>query len=322
MSRPRGQILDTESESEAGKRSSSLPKNRFSTPGEPQPFPNNSRSLPDFGFSDNHTETYSINDGSSSDSTGAEQQKSARFDQTKPSGEPLDRREKQELEKLERRDREVRKHERTHQATGGQHVRGGVQFEFKQGPNGERFAVGGSVKLDTSKESEPQRTIQKMRQVRAAALAPAQPSPKDLSVAQSASKKASEARRELSEEQQRELQEASSSTRNQSGIESSKSQPPATTEQTDNREFNRTSRPEVRNGPEISTESFSETSPGSAGSQDELFPRIQDPEVNGAGAIETLETSARNEGASAMVNNDPRITTQQEALGSEVDFRV
>jgi len=131
---------------------------------------------------------------------------------TKLSGEPLTRQEQRELERMRKRDREVRRHEQAHLAAGGRFVRGGINFEFERGPTGERFVVDGSVNLDVSKERSPQETIQKMSQVRAAALAPAQPSPKDLSVAQSASRKSSQARQELVEQQQQKIRDKREST--------------------------------------------------------------------------------------------------------------
>jgi hypothetical protein len=59
------------------------------------------------------------------------------------------------------------------------------------------YAVGGEVKIDTSRERDPQDTIRKMQQVKRAALAPAQPSGQDRSVAARASQIEAEARIEL-----------------------------------------------------------------------------------------------------------------------------
>ena len=47
-----------------------------------------------------------------------------------------------------------------------------------------RYAIGGEVQIDTSKEKTPQETIRKMQIVIRAALAPAEPSSQDLKVAQ------------------------------------------------------------------------------------------------------------------------------------------
>lgn len=110
-----------------------------------------------------------------------------------------------EIEELERRDAEVRAHEQAHAATGGQYA-SSPQYDYETGPDGRRYAVGGQVSIDISEEQTPEQTIRKMQQVRAAALAPAEPSPQDLQVAAEASRKAFEARAELAEDNQQALQ--------------------------------------------------------------------------------------------------------------------
>ena len=67
----------------------------------------------------------------------------------------------------------------------------------EKGPDGKDYAVGGEVQISTSEESEPEQTITKMQQVRRAALAPAEPSSQDYSVARKAQQKEMEARAEL-----------------------------------------------------------------------------------------------------------------------------
>lgn len=87
------------------------------------------------------------------------------------------------LTQLKARDREVRAHEAAHQAVGGQHA-GAMALTYEQGPDGVQYAVGGEVPISVSAVSgDPQATVEKMRTVRAAAMAPAQPSPADLAVA-------------------------------------------------------------------------------------------------------------------------------------------
>lgn len=121
-------------------------------------------------------------------------------------GEPLDENERRELEELKARDREVRQHEQAHKAVGGQYA-GAVSYEYQQGADGKRYAVGGEVSIDVSSEKDPEATMKKMRQVKAAALAPANPSSQDLSVAAEASKKEAEAKQEAGKER---MEEASS----------------------------------------------------------------------------------------------------------------
>ena len=105
-------------------------------------------------------------------------------------------REQAEIRDLKARDQEVRAHEQAHAAVGGQYA-GSPQYEFETGPDGQRYAVGGEVSIDISEERTPEETLRKMQQVRAAALAPADPSPQDLRVAAEAAQKANEAQAEL-----------------------------------------------------------------------------------------------------------------------------
>ena len=115
--------------------------------------------------------------------------------------------EKQEVEELKARDREVRAHEQAHAAVGGQYA-GAPQYEFESGPDGRQYAVGGEVSIDISKESTPEETLRKMQQVKAAALAPAEPSPQDLRVASEATQRAAEARSEIAQERTDNLSDA------------------------------------------------------------------------------------------------------------------
>lgn len=103
-----------------------------------------------------------------------------------------------ELARLKQRDREVRAHELAHLSVGGPYVRGGMSFTYEKGPDGQRYAVGGEVNIDTSKvPNDPHATLRKAETVHRAALAPAEPSPQDRSVAARAAQMASEARAEI-----------------------------------------------------------------------------------------------------------------------------
>jgi hypothetical protein len=98
----------------------------------------------------------------------------------------------------------VRAHEQAHAATGGQYA-GSPQYEYTTGPDNKRYATGGEVSIDISEEQSPEQTLRKMQQVRAAALAPAQPSSQDLKVAAEAAQKAFEARNDIAEDNREEL---------------------------------------------------------------------------------------------------------------------
>jgi hypothetical protein len=110
----------------------------------------------------------------------------------------------QEIAELSVRDREVRAHEQAHAAVGGQFA-GAPTYEFKTGPDGKRYAVGGEVSIDISKTGDPEADLRKMMQVRSAALAPANPSPQDMRVAAEATAMAAEARIDIVEECSEEL---------------------------------------------------------------------------------------------------------------------
>ncbi len=102
------------------------------------------------------------------------------------------------VRELRARDREVRAHESAHVSVGGSLVLSGPTFTFQTGPDGRSYAIGGEVKLDVSPvANDPAATVDKAGLIRAAALAPAKPSPQDLSVAANANKLAARARVDL-----------------------------------------------------------------------------------------------------------------------------
>lgn len=111
------------------------------------------------------------------------------------------------LQQLKSRDREVRAHEAAHVAAGRPYIRSGPSYTYQRGPDGRSYAIGGQVQLDTSEaRNDPEATLNKAEQVRRAALAPAQPSPQDLSVAADASQLAARARVELAAQRREELE--------------------------------------------------------------------------------------------------------------------
>ncbi len=106
--------------------------------------------------------------------------------------------EQREVEELQRRAEDVRRHEQAHKNAAGQYARGGPTYEYTQGPDGKRYVSGGEVQIDLSEvPGDPEATIRKMQQVRRAALAPADPSSKDRQVAAKASAAEAQARTEL-----------------------------------------------------------------------------------------------------------------------------
>jgi hypothetical protein len=104
----------------------------------------------------------------------------------------------QVIEQLKQTDAKVRRHEMAHIAAGGRYITSGANFTYKRGPDGKNYAVGGEVHIDTSEvPGDPEATLKKMKQVRNAALAPADPSAQDLKVASQASAQAAKALADL-----------------------------------------------------------------------------------------------------------------------------
>ena len=114
----------------------------------------------------------------------------------------MSRAELEMIRELQTRENEVQAHEQAHIAAGGRFVQGGASFEYRMGPNGRMYAVGGEVSIDTSPvPGDPQATLEKAQQIRRAALAPSEPSAQDLQAAAKASRMAANARAELRREE-------------------------------------------------------------------------------------------------------------------------
>jgi hypothetical protein len=144
-------------------------------------------------------------DGQQSSSAREDADKSADQPSRKNEQSPAQERSEQlEIAELASRDREVRAHEQAHAAVGGSHA-GAPSYTYSRGPDGQRYAVGGEVSIDTGAVSnDPQATLSKMEVVVRAALAPAEPSAQDRSVAAQAQAQIAQARVELAEQQRRE----------------------------------------------------------------------------------------------------------------------
>ncbi|MGC9519706.1 MAG: putative metalloprotease CJM1_0395 family protein [Desulfuromonadaceae bacterium] len=178
--------------------------NTSSSPAERAPDPGNTNADTDAAQSGTRPE-----EGSTTRDSAAQSSPENETDKEKESaekapgvnGENLPPEEQQEVQELKRRDQEVRTHEAAHAAVGGKYA-GAPSLEYETGPDGKRYAVSGEVSIDLSKvKGDPQETIDKMEQVQAAALAPAQPSAQDRRVAARAAQIAAQARMELRSQQ-------------------------------------------------------------------------------------------------------------------------
>lgn len=122
--------------------------------------------------------------------------------ETNASGESLTEEELELVEELEQTDQEVRAHEQAHLSAAGGLATSGASFTYETGPDGQQYAVAGEVGIDTSEvPDDPEATANKARQIRAAALAPADPSSQDLKVAADASQMEAEATAEMAQQQ-------------------------------------------------------------------------------------------------------------------------
>ncbi|MBQ8708695.1 MAG: hypothetical protein IJ523_11465 [Succinivibrionaceae bacterium] len=131
-----------------------------------------------------HGEGESGRDDAETDPQTKEEKKEAKYQQNdvKLNGDRLTDEEQAKVEQMKARDREVQVHEKQHKATGGQYA-SQPSYTREKGPDGKDYIVDGEVSISVSEESTPEKTVAKMKQVYAAALAPAEPSGQDRKVA-------------------------------------------------------------------------------------------------------------------------------------------
>lgn len=113
-----------------------------------------------------------------------------------------------QLSRLQARDREVRAHEGAHLAASGGLATSGASFTYQKGADGVNYAIGGEVSINTSPGRTPQETIQRAQTIKAAALAPADPSGADRAIAGAAAQMEAQARLALANEAQDQTNES------------------------------------------------------------------------------------------------------------------
>lgn len=116
------------------------------------------------------------------------------------SGAKLSSQDQDEVRKLKARDQEVRQHEQAHLAAAGGLATSGASYTYQRGPDGVNYAVGGEVSIDTSGGKTPEETLRRAETIRAAALAPADPSGQDRAVAAQAAKMEQQANAEIAQQ--------------------------------------------------------------------------------------------------------------------------
>ncbi|MCW8888241.1 MAG: putative metalloprotease CJM1_0395 family protein [Gammaproteobacteria bacterium] len=127
----------------------------------------------------------------------ASSDKEERTDKPQSPTTTLSPQEQRHVSTLQEIDRRVRAHEQAHLNAAQGLAISRANFAYEVGPDKKRYAIAGEVTIDTSKESEPEKTINKGYQIIRTALAPADPSPQDRSVANNAQMMIQEAQAEL-----------------------------------------------------------------------------------------------------------------------------
>lgn len=147
-------------------------------------------------------------------------------------GEKLSPEQQQEVAQLKARDAEVKSHEQAHIAAAAGLSTSAPSFSYQTGPDGKKYAIGGEVSITTPQGNDPEENIRNARTLKAAALAPADPSAQDRAVAANADKIIAANEEKLAEEKQQEVSGEKSS----GNIEAKA----GNTEKTDNAETNGT----------------------------------------------------------------------------------
>lgn len=99
-------------------------------------------------------------------------------------GRELTIKEKLEILQLGQLERSIREHEQAHLRTARDLAIGKPSFEYKEGPDGKKYVVNGEVNIDSSPVSgDTEATLEKAIKIQRTALAPSDPSPKDLQAA-------------------------------------------------------------------------------------------------------------------------------------------
>lgn len=113
--------------------------------------------------------------------------------------------EKQQISELKARDLEVKVHEQAHIGAAAGLNTSAPNYEYETGPDGKRYAVGGEVNISFVESKDPASNIANAQKMKNAALAPAQPSGQDYSVARHADSIVAQAQKELTQQKMEEI---------------------------------------------------------------------------------------------------------------------
>ena len=88
------------------------------------------------------------------------------------------------LQKFKKQDAEIKSHEQIHASIG--QTTTPISYNYQQGPDGKMYAVGGSVRLDTSMPSDPKAAAFKLDMLQRAASGPSDVSGADVAISSQA----------------------------------------------------------------------------------------------------------------------------------------
>ncbi len=84
------------------------------------------------------------------------------------------------IDRLKKRDSEVRTHESAHSSSPELIKIGSTQYAYTIGPDGKAYATGGKVALSTGPAKNPEQALRKAEALKNAAVAPGEPSSQDV----------------------------------------------------------------------------------------------------------------------------------------------
>lgn len=117
----------------------------------------------------------------------------------KKSSDELTPEEQQEIAKLKETDMKVKAHEQAHIAAAAGINASAPSYDYQEGPDGQKYAVGGEVNVSFNETGDPEKDKASAETMKRAAMAPADPSSQDRAVARNADKMISEDEKKIQE---------------------------------------------------------------------------------------------------------------------------
>lgn len=118
------------------------------------------------------------------------------------SSKELTSQQQQEISKLKESDAEVKAHEQAHLSAAAGLRTSAPSYQYQTGPDGKKYAVAGEVNISFSQTGDPKKDLQMAETLKAAALAPANPSGQDMAVAKQADEMIQQDKQKIQEENQ------------------------------------------------------------------------------------------------------------------------